>query len=83
MKFISEKQANSILKVALGTGADFAELFLEHTVDNSLQMVSMEVSRANTEITHGASIRLLKGAKEVFGYVSDWNVQSLKLLAIL
>ncbi len=81
MKFISEKQANSILKVSLGTGADFAELFLEHTVDNSLQMVSMEVARANTNVTHGASIRLLKGAKEVFGYISDWNVQSLKLLA--
>ena len=39
MKFISEKQASSILKVALGTGADFAELFLENTIDNSLRMV--------------------------------------------
>ena len=81
MKFISEKQANSILKVALGTGADFAELFLEHTIDNSIMMIGGEVSKANTNITHGASVRILLGAQEVFGYVNDWSVTSLKALA--
>ena len=81
MKFISEKQASSILKVALGTGADFAELFLEHTIDNSLRMASGEVGNADTLITHGASVRILKGQQEVFGYVNDWSVASLKALA--
>ena len=81
MKFISEKQASSILKVALGTGADFAELFLEHTIDNSLSMVGGEIVRANNKITHGASVRILLGAQEVFGYVNDWSVTSLKGLA--
>ena len=37
MKFISQKQAASILKVALGTGADFAEIFFEHTVANAIE----------------------------------------------
>ena len=81
MKFLSEKQANSVLKVALGTGADFAELFLEHTIDNSIQMVGGEVARTNTNIIHGASVRILLGAQEVFGYVNDWSVASLKNLA--
>ena len=81
MKFISEKQANSILKVALGTGADFAELFLEHTIDNSLQMIGGEIARANSNIKHGASVRILLGSREVFGYVNDWSVASLKALA--
>ena len=35
MKFISEKQASSILKVALGTGADFAELADKKSQDNN------------------------------------------------
>ena len=81
MKFISQKQAASILKVALGTGADFAEIFFEHTVANAIEMVSGEVTKNQTNIIHGASVRILLGAQEVFGYLNDWNPKSLKDLA--
>ena len=81
MKFISQKQAASILKVALGTGADFAEIFFEHTVANAIEMVSGEVTKNQTNIIHGASVRILLGAQEVFGYLNDWSAQSLKELA--
>lgn len=81
MKYISEKQAANILSIALTTGADFAELYMEHTIDNNYQMVSGEVIKSNTTVTHGASLRLLVGTKEIFGYINDWSVSSLKELA--
>ncbi len=81
MKFISEKQASSILKVALATGADFAEIYLEDTTTNTTHLISNAIDNVSTNVKHGASIRILKDSQEVFGYVNTWDVKELKALA--
>lgn len=81
MNFISKEDAKIILEKALSTGASFAEIFFEHTINNSLEMLITGVSKSVTNVIHGASIRILDGTNEVFGYVNDWNVESLLNLA--
>lgn len=81
MNFISKEDAKRILEKALSTGASFAEVFFEHTINNSLEMLITGVSKSVTNVIHGASIRILDGTNEVFGYVNDWSVESLLNLA--
>jgi len=81
MNFISKVDAKRVLEKALATGGTFAEIFFEHTINNSIEMLITGVSKTVTNIIHGASIRILDGTNEVFGYVNDWSVDSLLNLA--
>lgn len=70
-----------VLKECLKTGGDFAEIFVENTTKNVLELTSGKVSNANSVNLHGASIRILKGFKEVSGYTNDFSEESLMKLA--
>ena len=78
---IDIKICQKVLEKCLTTGGDFAEIFAEETTTNSLNMVSGELKNAATTNLHGASIRILKGAKEVSGYTNDFSEESLLKLA--
>ena len=81
MNFISKQDAKRILEKAMSTGASFAEIFFEHTINNSIEMLVTGVSKSVTNVIHGASIRILDGTNEVFGYANDWSLESLLNLA--
>ena len=81
MNFISKQNAKRILEKAMSTGASFAEIFFEHTINNSIEMLVTGVSKSVTNVIHGASIRILDGTNEVFGYANDWSLESLLNLA--
>jgi TldD protein len=78
---ISKSTASLVLNVALQTGGDFAEIFLEDTTRNVIEMSSGEVSNASTSNLHGAGIRILDGFNEVYGYCNDLSKKSLVNLA--
>lgn len=78
---IDIKICQSVLEKCLSTGGDFAEIFAEETTKNSYSMVSGELKNASTNNLHGASIRILKGAKEISGYTNDFSLESLMKLA--
>ena len=78
---ITKEKLTEILKVGVSTGADFAEIFIESTVDNTMRGMSGEIETATTSETYGAGIRLLQGVDEVYGYTNDVSFDSLKQLA--
>lgn len=80
-KLIKKEICKKVLDACLETGGDFAEIFAEDTTKNMIEMIGGEVTRANTNHLHGASIRILKGVLEVIGYVNDFSEQSLLKLA--
>lgn len=78
---INKELCKKVLVACLETGGDFAELFVEDTAKGSIEMIGGKVTKANTIYLHGASIRILKGAQEVIGYVNDFSEESLMGLA--
>ena len=70
-----------VLMECLKTGGDFAEIFAENSVINTLTMTGGKVNNALTRNVYGAGIRILKEHEEVYGYTSDLSEKGLLLLA--
>ena len=52
-----EKQiCEEVLKIALKTGGDFAEIFAESTYSNNYEMTSGKVTKVTSNHTYGASL---------------------------
>ena len=80
-ELVSKEICKVVIEEALKTGGDFAEVYAEHTTNNNIEMISGKVTKCNSNITHGASVRILKGAKEIFGYTSEYTKEALLKLA--
>lgn len=78
---IKKEICELVLKECLKTGGDFAEIFVEDTTKNGIELASGKVRNASSNNLHGASIRILKGFKEVSGYTNDFSEASLMKLA--
>ena len=78
---LQKELAHEVLCAALATGADFAEIFYEDTVENTVAMLSSKVDQASTRHLFGAGIRILLDTQEVYGYTSDCSREGLLALA--
>jgi TldD protein len=81
IKMMTKQDARRILETALATGGDFAEVFMETTISNVLEITSREVTKALTQVISGVSVRIIKDFKEVFGYTNDKSIASIEKLA--
>lgn len=74
---VSKEQATKVLHEALKTDCDFAELFYEDTISNTLEMNGKEVTKANCKNIYGVGLRLLKDEQEVYGYINEDSDEAL------
>lgn len=73
--------AKKVLTECVSTGADFAEIFYEDTIEGSISIIGGKVEAASSKHIYGAGIRILKGLQEVYGYTSDCDEEGLLKLA--
>lgn len=78
---ISKKVAVQVLNAALTTGGDFAEIFLEETYSNGLQVDTGKTQPPSSKVTYGAGIRILRKLQSVYGYTNDLSLKGLLNLA--
>jgi TldD protein len=78
---ISKSIATKVLNLATATGADFAEIYLEETLTNSLSLENGLVETSTSNISYGAGIRLLNKLQSVYGYTNDVSLKGLSALA--
>ncbi len=78
---ISNKVAIQVLNTALATGGDFAEIFLEETYSNYLEVDSGKTQPPSSGVSYGAGIRILKKLQSVYGYTNDLSMKGLVKLA--
>ncbi len=78
---IKKEDAKKVLLACLETGGDFAEIFLENTIQNDLELSSGTISKSNTSHIYGAGIRILHEDQEVYGYTNDITTEGLLKLA--
>lgn len=68
---LSQNIIKEALYRALATGADYAEVFAEHTGSRRIMMVSSKVDRIEDAVISGVGIRIFKGTRSVSGSASS------------
>ena len=65
---ISKSLAIKVLNAALATGGDYAEIYLEETVTDTVSLENGKVDSCGGRQGYGAGIRILKGFRSVYGF---------------
>ena len=78
---INESLAKEILDVALSTGGDFAEVFIENTRNDSIEMRLDKISKVNISKVTGAALRIIKGNTEVNCSLTAYSKEELLVAA--
>ena len=60
-----------VLQAAVSTGADYAEIFAENTVNHSINMIASKVDTIKDTVVAGAGIRVYKGLRSVMASTVD------------
>ncbi len=74
---INEETARKILEVALSTGGDFAEVYMEKQTNEVMQMRSGKLSTTNFSVVKGAAIRIIKDGTEVNSSITECDPEHL------
>ena len=74
---ISREVASEVLAKCLITGGDFAEIFEEDCISNSISILDNKVENALGGRTYGVGIRIFKGFKSVYAYTNDNSLSGL------
>ena len=77
LKHLTNDQCKEILLEALKTGAEFAEVFLEDTVNYSQEMISCKTTKSNTSMVKGGAFRIIKGEVVVNATTTDITYEGL------
>jgi TldD protein len=80
--FLSKEDLKKLLEAALSKGGDFAEIYFEHTVQNSLMLDEEKISTATRGLDRGAGFRVIKGEKTGYAFSDDLDPAKLKEAAL-
>ncbi|MBQ3000693.1 MAG: TldD/PmbA family protein [Oscillospiraceae bacterium] len=74
---ISRELCARVLQVAVSTGADYAEIFAEHTTNHTVSMIASRVESINDTVVAGAAVRVYKGLRSVMASTVDTSETGL------
>ena len=74
---ISREVCLRVLQAAVSTGADYAEIYAENTVNHSINMIASKVDTVKDTVVAGAGIRVYKGLRSVMASTVDTSEAGL------
>ena len=74
---IDKTLASSVLEAALSSGGDFAELYIEDGLANTLTMTDGKVEDAVHRRSCGAGVRVFSGLQSVYAYTTGYAPEDL------
>ena len=74
---ISREICQRVLQKAVSTGADYAEIFAENTVNHAISMISSKVDSIKDTVIAGAAVRVYKGLRSVMASTVDMSEEGL------
>jgi TldD protein len=74
---ISKELCERVLQKAASTGADYAEIFAENTVNHSINLISGKVDSISDTVVAGAGIRVYQGLRSVMATTVDTSESGL------
>ena len=74
---LTKSTAEAVLREALRTGGDFAEIFWEDRKSGAMALLDGHVEAASTVRRHGAGIRVYNGLNSVYVHTNDTSLSGL------
>jgi len=74
---ISKDVCQRVLQKAVSTGADYAEIFAEHSDERAITMLDNKVNSIRTSAIVGAAVRVYKGLRSVMATTVDTTEEGL------
>lgn len=68
---VDKGDLTKIIAIALEKGGNYADLYCEHTIINSLSLQDGIVNRADTHIDYGVGIRVVSGDRQGYAFVEN------------
>ncbi|NQU28112.1 MAG: TldD/PmbA family protein [Candidatus Marinimicrobia bacterium] len=75
---IDTETIRKVLSEALVYGGDYADIFFQHSIRNSIRLEDRIVNSASTSVQLGVGIRVLKGDQTGYSFTEDLNLESMK-----
>ncbi|MCD8022038.1 MAG: TldD/PmbA family protein, partial [Lachnospiraceae bacterium] len=60
---ITKPLLTEVLEMALSTGADYAEVYVEHTKENNITMIDSKVDSVTDKLISGVGMRIFLGTR--------------------
>lgn len=80
---MEKREISEVLKKALSSGADFAELYWEYKETSFVNCEENHIERINSGIDEGVGIRVISGEKTSYAYTNDVSLNQLLKVAEL
>lgn len=74
---VSENDLRKVLATALEKGGDYADLFFEHSYNNSVGLQDGAVNRASSNIDFGMGVRVITGDQTGYAYVENITLDEM------
>ncbi len=74
---INDSILNKVIEKAIGSGADFAEVYLEDTQTRQFSFLNARPDKAVSGHTLGAGIRLFSGTEQIYTFTNDLSEAGL------
>lgn len=88
IKFFTERfqitvaEIDALLGAALSKGGDYADLYFEYTVNNSITLEEQIIKSANRVIEQGVGVRVLSGERTGFAYCDEIRPDAIQKAAL-
>lgn len=79
---LSPADLRAVLGVALSSGGDFAEIFMEHRTYDFIDMEEDIIKETAEAVGLGLGIRVIKGDRTGFGYTNDLSLDKVRKTAL-
>ena len=74
---ISREVCQRVLQKAVSTGADYAEIFAQNTINHGINMIANKVDSVRDAMVAGAAVRVYKGMRSVMASTVDTSEAGL------
>ena len=74
---LTREVCQRVLQKAVSTGADYAEIFAENTVNHSINMIANKVDSIKDSVIAGAAVRVYKGMRSVMATTVNTTEEGL------
>jgi len=78
---LSPSDLRAVLGVALSSGGDFAEIFMEHRTYDFITMEEDIIKETAEAVSLGMGIRVIRGDRTGFGYTNDFSPDKIRKTA--
>ncbi len=74
---VTPEMIQKVVAEAMSKGGDYADLFFEHRISNTLALEDGKVNRAYSNVDYGMGVRVLKGDQTGFAYTENISLRDM------